>query len=354
VVEDAGMRQAVQDRYGPPREVVRVREVSKPVPSGDQVLVRVVAASVNRGDIDGIRPRWAFVRLFFGLRAPRNPRLGIDVAGVVEAVGPESTRFKPGDRVFADLFSHGAGTFAEYVCASQEAFEAIPDGMPFEDASTLPHSAVLALQGLRTGDGRGGHRTPKPGDEVLVVGASGNVGPFAVQVAKAMGARVTGVASGPKLDFVRSLGADDVVDYRTTDYTRLPRRFDWIVDVDAHHSLLRWRSALKPGGVYTAMGGSAAWMLQTALLGLPVGRARGRRMGLLVAWKPFHRPDVERLKQLYAAGAVRPHVLQRFSLDDIVEAIAVVDEGRATGKVVVVISDPDEAAGARVNPAGTV
>ena len=335
------MKQAVQERYGPPREVVRLRDVEKPVPVGDQVLVRVVAASVNRGDIDGIRPRWQFIRLFFGLRRPRNNRLGIDVAGIVEAVGPGATRFRPGDRVFGDLFSHGAGTFAEYVCTSEQAFELIPDLMSFEHAATLPHSAVLALQGLRTRDGAGGHRTPGPGDEVLVVGASGNVGPFAVQVAKAMGARVTGVASGPKLDFVRSLGADEVIDYQTTDYTRLGRRFDWIVDVDAHHSLLRWRSSLKRGGVYAAMGGSAVWMLQTALLALPVGRARGRRMGLLIAWKPFHRPDVERLKALCAAGSVRPHIDRRFPLDEIVDAISVVDEGRATGKVVVIVSEPD-------------
>jgi NADPH:quinone reductase-like Zn-dependent oxidoreductase len=334
------MRQTIQDRYGPPRDVVRLREVEQPAPVDDEVLVRVVAASVNRGDIDGIRPRWAFIRLFLGLRRPRNNRLGLDVAGVVEAIGPGVRRFKPGDRVFADLFAHRQGAFAEYVCTTERAFERIPDGMPFDDAATLPHAAVLALQGLRSGDGAGGRRTPKPGDEVLIVGASGNVGPFAVQIAKSMGARVTGVASGPKLDFVRSLGADEVVDYRTTDPTRLGRQFDWIVDVDAHHSLLRWRAPRRRGGVYVAMGGPASWMLQTALLSLFVGRATGRRMGLLLTWKPFHPPDVRRLGELYAAGSIRPRIQQRFSLDDVVEAIAMVDEGRATGKVLLEIGEP--------------
>ena len=183
------MKAAFADRYGPP-EVVEVRDVETPTPTEDRVLVRVRAASVNRADLDGLGPRPGFVRLFVGLRAPRNPRVGIDVAGEVEAVGPGVTRFKPGDRVFSDLFAHGGGAFAEYVCPREKAFELIPHGMSFEDAATLPHAAVLALQGLRLRDGR----TIEPGMRVLVDGASGNVGPFAVQIAKAMGAEVTGVA----------------------------------------------------------------------------------------------------------------------------------------------------------------
>ena len=142
------MKAAICERYGPP-EVVEIREVERPVPTGDQVLVRVRAASVNRADLDGLTPRPEFVRLFIGLRAPRNTSVGIDVAGVVEAVGPEVTRFKPGDEVFADLFGNDGGTFAEYVSAPEKKFESVPAGMSFEDASTLPHSAILALQGLR-------------------------------------------------------------------------------------------------------------------------------------------------------------------------------------------------------------
>jgi NADPH:quinone reductase-like Zn-dependent oxidoreductase len=189
------MKAAMQDRYGPP-EVVHIQEIERPTPTGDEVLVRVRAASVNRADLDGLKPKPGFMRLFMGLRAPRSHEVGIDAAGVVEAIGPDVTRFKPGDEVMTDLFAAGTfGAFAEYVCAPEKAFEPIPTGMSFEEASTLPHSAVLALQGMRLRDGR----TFKPRDQVLIDGASGNVGPFAVQIAKAMGAEVTGVARGDKL-----------------------------------------------------------------------------------------------------------------------------------------------------------
>ena len=183
------MKAAVRYRYGPP-EVVELRDVERPVPADGQVLVRVRAASVNRADLDGLKPKPGFVRLFMGLRAPRDPRIGIDAAGVVEAVGPGVTRFKAGDEVMTDMFATGRfGAFAEYVCAREKAFEPIPTGMSFEEAATLPHRRVLALQGMRMRNGR----TLKPGDRVLIDGASGNVGPFAVQIAKAMGAEVTGV-----------------------------------------------------------------------------------------------------------------------------------------------------------------
>ena len=245
------MKAAYYERYGPP-EVVEIREVERPTPSEGQVLVRVRAASVNRADLDGLKPKPGFVRLFMGLRAPRNHEVGIDAAGVVEAVGPGVTRFKPGDEVMTDLFAAGRfGSFAEYVCAREKAFEPIPAGMSFEEAATLPHSAVLALQGMRMRDGR----TFKPGDKVLIDGASGNVGPFAVQIAKAMGAEVTGVASGDKLDFVRSLGADHAIDYEKVDYTKAGERYDWIVSVDAHYPIRAARRALKPNGVYLTMGG---------------------------------------------------------------------------------------------------
>ena len=232
----------MRDRYGPP-EVVSIREVDRPKPEGDQVLVRVHVAAVNRADLDGIIPRWAFVRLFFGLRAPRVKTVGLDVAGVVEEVGPGVTRLKVGDRVFGDMFSYGNTAFADYVCAPEAAFLAIPGGIDFEVAATLPHSAVLALQALRTRSGR----TIRAGDQVLVDGASGNVGPFAVQIAKSMGAEVTGTCRTEKLDFVRSVGADHVIDYTTTDYTRQAARYDWIVDVDSHHSVLAARRALQAG-----------------------------------------------------------------------------------------------------------
>ena len=327
------MKAAMRDRYGPP-EVVEIRDVDRPSPSDDQVLVRVHAASVNRADLDGLYPRWQLTRLFLGLRKPRMPRLGLDVAGVVEAVGPNVTRFQPGDQVFADLFLFGQSAFAEYVCASEKAFLPIPTGMSFEEAATLPHSAVLAVQGLRSGGGR----TVKAGDKVLVVGASGNVGPFVVQIAKAMGAEVSGVASTAKLDFVRSLGADHVIDYTTTDYTRTGP-YDWIVDVDAHQGILGWRRALRPKGVYVAMGGPGSWILQALFVGPIASLATGKRMGLLLGWKPFKPEDVETLERLIADGKLKPVIDRRFPLSQVVDALRYVDDGHPKGKVVINVSD---------------
>lgn len=325
------MKAALRDRYGS-IDVVELRDVEKPQPVDDQVLVRVRAASVNRGDLDGLTPRPQFVRVFIGLRAPREPRIGLDAAGEVEAVGPTVTRFKPGDRVFGDMFLFGAGAFAEYVCAPERAFLPIPAGLAFEDAATLPHSAVLGVQGLRLRNGR----TIKAGDRVLIDGASGNVGPFAVQIAKSAGAEVTGVASTGKLDFVRSLGADHVIDYTTTDYTRAGERYDWIVDTDSHHSLLAVRRALVRGGVYVTLGGTS-WPILASMLAAPfVSMAVGRRMGLLLWWKPFNAPDVQRVTDLVAAGKVRPTIDRRYSLDQVVEALRWVEEGHARGKVLVI------------------
>jgi NADPH:quinone reductase-like Zn-dependent oxidoreductase len=325
------MKAAVRERYGSV-DVVHVRDIEKPTPVDDQVLVRVRAASVNRADLDGLTPRPQFARLFMGMRAPRQHRIGLDVAGEVEAIGPRVSRFKPGDRVFGDMFSFGMGAFAEYVCAKERAFLPIPMGMTFDDAATLPHSAVLAVQGLRLRDGR----TIRPGDKVLIDGASGNVGPFAVQIAKDAGAEVTGVARTEKLDLVRSLGADHVIDYTTTDYTKAGKRYDWIVDTDSHHSVLAVRRALAPGGVYVTLGGTSGPIVASLLLAPVVGRAVGKRMGLLLWWKPFNQPDVARVTELINSGKVRPAIDRRFSLAEVVDALRWVDEGHARGKVLVI------------------
>ena len=324
------MKAAIQDRYGT-LDVVRLADVERPVPADDQVLVRVQAASVNRADLDGLGPRPGFARLFTGLRAPRNQHMGIDVAGVVESVGPSATRFQPGEAVFADLFAYGSGAFAEYVCPSEKAFQPIPAGMSFEDAATLPHSAVLAVQGLRLRKGR----TVQPGDKVLIDGASGNVGPFAVQIAKSMGAEVTGVCSTAKIDFVSSLGADHVLDYSKVDYTSTGERYDWIIDTDSHHSILRVRRALRPNGVYVTLGGTAWPILGGMLLGPLVSLASDKWTGLLLWWRPFKSEDVATLTELIAAGKVKPVIDRRFPLSEIVEALRWVDDGHAKGKVVI-------------------
>ena len=254
---------------------------------------------------------------------------------MVESVGAGVTRFKPGDPVFADLYPYGTGAFAEYACAPEKAFEPIPAGMSFEDAATLPHSAILAIQGLRLRNGR----TVGPGDKVLIDGASGNVGPFAVQIAKMLGAEVTGVASTDKLDFVRSLGADHVIDYTKVDYTTAGVRYDWILDTDSHHSIFRCRRALRPKGTYVTLGGSTRRIFAALLLGPVISLASGKRTGLMLWWKPFHPADVTALGELVAAGKLVPVIDRRFPLSELVDALRFVDDGHARGKVVITMAD---------------
>lgn len=324
------MTAAYRDRYGPP-DVVELREVEVPTPTEGQVLVRIKAASVNRADLDGLTPRPSFVRLFMGLRAPRERSIGVDAAGVVEEIGPGVTTLKPGDQVMGDMFIGGKGSFAEFVCAPERAFQPIPPDMSFEEAATLPHSAILALAGLRRRNGR----TIKAGDRVLIDGASGNVGPFAVQIAKAMGTEVTGVASTDKLDLVRSLGADHVIDYTKVDYTKTGERYDWILDTDTHHGIRGVRRALRPNGVYVTLGGETGDILSGMVVGPLISRFSDRWSGLCLWWRPMHPPDVAALKELIAAGSLRPVIDRRYPLSRVVDALRHVDEGRARGKVVV-------------------
>jgi NADPH:quinone reductase-like Zn-dependent oxidoreductase len=332
------MKSAIYEHYGPPAKVVELREIERPEAADDQVLIRVRAASVNRADLDGLAPRPQFIRLFVGLRAPGTRRIGIDAAGVVEAVGSAVTRHKVGDRVYGDLFAFGGGAFSEFVAVPERAVRQIPDGMSYEDAATLPHSAVLALQGLRRRNGV----TIKTGDRVLIDGASGNVGPFAVQAAKALGAEVTGVCSPGKMDFVRSLGADHVLDYTTTDYTKGGDRYDWIVDTDSHHGILGARRALKRNGVYVTLGGTTWPIIRSLIVGPLISLFSDRWSGLLLWWKPFNMEDIARMEELIAAGSVTPRIDRTYPLDKAVDALTQVHEGRANGKVVITM--PAEAA----------
>ena len=325
------MRAARHTRWGGP-DVVEVHEVEDPTPTGDEVLVRVRAASINRADLDLIEPRPGFVRLFRGYRVPKEPAIGCDVAGVVEAVGPDVTTFTPGDRVFGDMYPFGLGSFADLKVAPERAFLPIPDTMSFEEAASIPHAGTLAVQGLRRRDGR----TVGPGDTVLVDGASGGVGPFAVQLAKALGATVTGVASTAKLDLVRELGADRVIDYREVDVTRVGERYDWILDVDGHHSILDWRRVLRRGGTYVTLGGSSTRILASLTVGPVATLATGRQMGLALWWRPFFADDVATLARLHAEGSLRIVVDRRYPLDEVGEALRYVDDGHARGKVVVI------------------
>ena len=325
------MKQAFHDRWGGP-EVVQLRDVDVPVPTGHQVLVKVAASSVNRADLDWLLPKggW-FLRLFLGLRRPRRQTVGIDVAGTVEAVGPDVTRFKPGDRVYGDLIFRPMAAFAEYACVSQRRLHRIPDELSFEEAATIPHSAAMGVMVLKPYWGQ----TLQAGDSVMVVGASGNVGPFAVQMAVARGLRVTGVCRGSKAEFVRSLGAEAVIDYTTTDYTK-SGPYDRIIDVDGHRSILGFRKALKPGAIYIALGGNARWILSYLVAALTLQLRRGgRQLGLMPGWRPFHAEEADAIEQLLAAGAFRPRIDRTYPLAQVRAAIADVHEGRNRGKIVI-------------------
>jgi NADPH:quinone reductase-like Zn-dependent oxidoreductase len=322
------MKALVRDRYGPPAEVLRFEEVAEPVPVEDEVLVRIRASSLNATDLDWLLGRPGLARIATGLRGPRNPRLGVDVAGVVEAVGPAVTRLRVGDEVFGDLYGHGFGAFADKACARERAFRPKPASLTIEEAATLPHAGILALHGLRAG-GPIHH-----GERVLINGASGNVGPFAIQMAKARGAVVTGVCSTPKLEFVTSIGADDVIDYTTQSYTRLGRTWDRILDVAANKSLLAVRRALAPGGSYTWLGGTTGTLLQSITVGPLQRLVGGRRMGMATGWGPFRPGDVAELIRLVESGAVRPIIDRTYPMAEAIDALAYLHEGRARGKVV--------------------
>jgi len=319
----------VRSEYGPP-DVLQFEDVAKPVPKDDEVLVRVHASSVNMADVDYLLGRPKFARLGTGLRVPKNRGLGLDVAGVVEAVAGSATRFRPGDEVFGDLTEHGFGAFAEYACASEDAFAPKPNGLTFEEAAAVPQAGVLALQGVRS------KRPIQSGQHVLINGAGGNIGPFAVQIAKSFGAEVTGVDSADKLDLLRSIGADHVIDYADVDYTRTGQQYDRILDVAAHRPIRESRRALGPNGVYIAIPGSVAGVLRASVVGPLTSMVGSRTMGMHM-WKPFDQQDVAVLTRLLESGEVVPVIDRTYPLSEVRDALTYQDEGRARGKVVITV-----------------
>jgi NADPH:quinone reductase-like Zn-dependent oxidoreductase len=322
------MKAIIRHQYGSP-DVLELKELIKPVVKDDDVLVRVHAASLNSGDLDYLYGRPLIARVGTGLRKPRNRGLGLDVAGHVEAVGKDVKQLRPDDEVFGDMTQHGFGAFAEYVCAPARAFALKPARMTFEEAATVPQSAILALQGLR------GRRQVRPGDRVLINGAGGSVGPFAVQLAKSFGAEVTGVDKTSKLDMLRSIGCDHVIDYARQDFTRNGQRYDYILDVAARRSIFDCRRALNPGGVYVLQGGSTVAVLQAALLGPLISMTGGRKTGVMWWWRPFKQEDVAFLKELIEAGSLTPVIDRRYTLSEVPEALRYLEEGQARGKVVI-------------------
>lgn len=314
------MRAVVYDRYGPP-EVLRVAEVPVPSPSPDQVLVEIAATSVNLSDWEMLRGSPLYARLG-GLRTPARPVLGSDIAGRVAAVGAGVTRFGVGDEVYGDNLALMGG-FAEFAVAPEAALAHKPSGLTFADASALPQSGSIALQGTAR---------VRPGQRVLVNGAGGGSGVLAIQLAKLAGAHVTAVDNAGKLEFMRALGADEVIDYRAEDFTRRGP-YDLVLDLVAHRSVFAYQRALARGGRYLCVGGTTRALLRVVTVGAVLGLLTGRRLGVLaVRQGPEHfRPVAERC----VAGDLRVHVDRTVSLGEVPQALALVGEGRARGKVVV-------------------
>lgn len=319
------MRAIVYEKYGPPG-VLELREVDKPVPREDGVLIRVKAASLNRSDWEVLIGKPLYARMG-GLRRPGQPILGSDLSGLVEAVGSAVQSFRPGDEVFGDVLYHGCAAFSEYVCVPERApIVHKPRDISFEQASTLPQAGVIALQGTE--------RRIRPGDRVLINGAGGGTGTFAVQMARAAGAEVTAVDNGAKLDLLRSVGADHVLDYACQDYTRVVPGFDLILDLACHRSIFAIRRALNPGGRYSVVGGSVAALLQAAAVGPFLGTG-GRKLGVLVV-RP-NKEDLTRVAALVSSGALRTSIERSYSLDQVPEALGHLGADRALGKLVITI-----------------
>jgi NADPH:quinone reductase-like Zn-dependent oxidoreductase len=317
------MKAVVYDRYGPP-ERLRVEEVPTPIPGPTQVLVEVVATSVNLSDWECLRGNPLYAR-FGGLLTPARRILGSDIAGRVRAVGSEVSRFRAGDEVYGDNLGLKGG-FAEYALAPESVLASKPEELTFAEASTLPQAGAIARQGTAR---------VEPGQRVLINGAGGGTGSFAIQLAKHAGAHVSGVDNAGKLGFMRSLGADVVVDYRHQDFADL-EPFDHVLDLVANRSVFVYRRALARGGRYRAVGGSVPTLLRIVTIGAILGRLTGRRLGVLAVQQGP--PHFEPLAERCILGDVRIHIDRTFSLDDVPEALAHVGEGRALGKVVVEVA----------------
>jgi NADPH:quinone reductase-like Zn-dependent oxidoreductase len=325
------MKAIICSKYGSPN-VLQLREVSKPVPQEDEVLIQIHAASLNSRDLRMLRANPFFMRLMpGGLFRPKNEILGADLAGRVKAIGRLIRQFQPGDEVFGYLPSAtGRGTFAEYVCAQESLLALKPANLTFEQAAAVPLAAITALQALRDkGD-------IQPGQKVLINGASGGVGTFAVQIAKALGAEVTAVCSARNLEMVRSFGADHVIDYKVEDFTQNGQQYDLILAVNGYHPISDYLRALKPEGTYVVAGGSMAQLIQAAGNGRRTSKTGGQKM--VVLSQEHNQNDLVLIKELLESGKVRPVMDKCYPLSKTPEAFWYFEKEHAQGKVVITIA----------------
>jgi NADPH:quinone reductase-like Zn-dependent oxidoreductase len=320
------MKAVVYEEYGSP-DVLQLAELPKPTPADDEILIKVHAVSINGSDREALIGKPLYTRIG-GLRKPRHKILGSDIAGRVESVGKYHTEFKPGDEVFGEMPGYYGG-LAEFVCTHGMTMTLKPTSLTFEQAAAIPQAGVIAFQGIRQ------KGQVQPGQKVLINGAGGSAGSFAIQLAKLHGAEVTGVDNGGKLDFMRSLGADHVIDYTREDFTTNGKEYDLILDLIAHRSVFAHTRALRRNGTYFFVGGSAAVILQVLALGPWIRITRTKNMRMLVV--PQNRKDLISISELCEAGTVVPVIDRRYSLSEAPEAFRYVGEGRAKGKVVITL-----------------
>ena len=320
------MKAVVHEKYGSP-DVLHLTEVERPAPTDDQILIKVHAVSVNGSDREGLIGKPLYARMG-GLVRPGNKILGSDIAGRVEFSGKNNTEFKPGDEVFGELPGYHGG-FAEYVCTRGSTMALKPASLTFEQAAAIPQAGVLALQGIRE------KGQVQPGQKVLINGAGGSAGSFAIQLAKLYGAEATGVDNTGKLDFMRLLGADHVIDYTREDFTKSGNQYDLILDLIAHRSVFAYRRALRPNGTYFFVGGSVGVIFQILLLGSWIKRTTAKNIRMLAV--PQNRKDLIAITELCEAGKIVPVIDRRYSLSEVPEALRYVGEGHAKGKVVITL-----------------
>jgi NADPH:quinone reductase-like Zn-dependent oxidoreductase len=322
------MKAMVYEKYGPP-EVLRLQDVDVPVPADDEILVKVHAVSVNRSDWEGLTGKPLYARMG-GLRKPGHPILGSDVAGRVERVGKNHTQFQPGEQVFGEMWGYHGG-FAEYVCTKGRAWAHKPIGLTFTQAAAIPQAGVIALQGILI------KGQVQPGQTVLINGGGGGGGSFAIQLAKLYRAEVSGVDNNHKLDFMRSLGADHVIDYARQDFTRNGKQYDLILDLIAHRSVFAYRRALKPGGSYYAVGGSLITFFQILLLGSWIKRRTNKSIRILAVQR--NEKDLLAITELCETGKIVPVIDRTYRLSKAPEALRRLGEGRARGKLVITLEE---------------
>ena len=323
------MKAIIHSNYGSP-DSLELREVDKPIPKDDEVLTRVHASSVNDWEAGLVAGRPLLMRPSVGWFKPKVRILGCDVAGVVEAVGRNVRRFQPGDAVYGDVHASGFGAFAEYVCANENALEPMPSRLSFEQAAAIPHGATLAWQGLYdTGQ-------VQSGQELLINGAGGGVGPIALQLAKMHDLEVTGVDRGEKLSMLRSLGFDHTIDYLKQDFTRSGKRYDLILDVKTTRSPFDYVRALKPGGRYVTVGGSTLRLLQVLLFGKWISRMKNRQIQILIL--KANRGLAE-MAELIETGKIVPVVEGPYPLREVPEALKFFSEGRQKGRIVIAVRE---------------